>query len=140
MEEHTGGRPAAGRVIEDIRRWHAAQVVRCPLVYVLESRLQANVVGRFGEPLHLQHREQFSLLSHLCWFVKAQTPENAVVMWLHKPTVEHPYEWRVRVRVWLAGDYRDGSFHPVWVMGMPLLMVRVRLLLFGNEAAVGEVA
>ena len=35
------------RVIEDIR-W-------CALVYVSESRLQANVVGRYGELLDLQH-------------------------------------------------------------------------------------
>ena len=55
------------------------------------------MVGQFGEPLHLQHREQFSLLSHLSWFIKAPTQENAVVTWLCKPTVEHPYEWRVRI-------------------------------------------
>ena len=70
-------------------------------------RVQVNVVGQFGEPLHLQHREQFSLLSHLCWFVKAQLQENMVVTWLHKLTVEHPYEWQVRIRVWSTGGYRD---------------------------------
>ena len=108
------------------------------------------MVGRFGEPLHLQHQKQFLLLPHYSWFVKAHTQENAVVTWLHKLTVEHPYEWRrggVRIRVWLIGGYRDlmgvawdRRFHSVWVTGTALLMVWVRRLLFGKEAIVGEAA
>ena len=105
-------------------------MVWCALVYVLESRLQANVVwgaAPFG------HREIFLLLSHLSWLVKAQTQEKAVVTWLRKLTVVHPYEWRVRIRVWLTGGYRDllmgvtwaGRFHLVWVTGTPLLMLWV---------------
>ena len=55
------------RVIEDIWRWHEAKVVWCAVVYVSESRLQANVVGPFGEPLPLQHHKQFLLLFCLSW-------------------------------------------------------------------------
>ena len=78
--------------------WHQ----RCVLVRVSESRLQANVVGRSGEPLQLHRREMFSLLAHLSWHVRMRTQENAVVMWERKQTTEHPYEWQVRVRVFLA--------------------------------------
>ena len=135
-------------LIEEIWRWHKAQVVWCALVYVSESRLKATVVGQFGEPLPLQHREQFALLSHLLWFVKKRTQENAVVMWLRKPMVEHLFEWRMRIRVWLIGGRGDllmvvtwdGRFHSVWVTGTPLFMVWVRQLLFGDAAMVVEVA
>ena len=71
-----------------------------------------------------------------------------MVTWLRKPRVEHPYEWRVRIQVWLKGGRRDllmgltwaGRFHSLWVTGTPLSMVRVQQLLFDDEAIVGEVA
>ena len=99
-----------------------------------------------GELLHLQYREQFSLLSHLSWFVKAWAQENAVVTWLCKPIVEHPYEWQVRIRVWLTRGYRDllmgltWDTSSEWVTGTPPLIVQVRQLLFGNEVTMGELA
>ena len=68
-------------------------------------------------------------------------------MWLRKPAVEHPYEWRVRILVWLTGGCTDvlmevtweGIFHPGWVTPA-LLMVQVAQLLYGNEATLGNVA
>ena len=54
----------------------------------------------------------------------------------------------MRIRVWLTGGYKDmlmgvtwdRNFHSMWVTGTALLMVRVRQLLFINEATLGEVA
>ena len=112
-----------------------------------ESWLQANVGGRYGEPLQLQlqRREMFSLFAHLSWYVQTRTQDNAVVTWVCKPVRSIRMSGRcASVFFWLRGP-GTWSWVPRGMVvhtryGTPQVMHGVRQMLFGDEPGVGEVA
>ena len=95
-EEHDKG------IIMEVAQWCDHE-----LSWRTESRLAFTVVNRWGELEATHKQEIFSLPVHLSWRIKMEVQENATAQWCPKSGTAHPYEWEVRVRVYLHVGTRD---------------------------------
>ena len=93
----------------EVAPWCDHQLVWCATVECTELWLAFTVVNRWGEQEVMRKQEIFSLLVHLLWRIKMEVQENATVCWCPKSTTAHPYEWEVRVRVYV----REGAWDVV---------------------------